>query len=511
MPRTRPGTYALSRFCWSESGSYSIIFAFVMIPLFACVGLAVDFGRANMLRDELQRSVDGAVLAAARKANMNEAALKAFAETYLAANTQLDLASTDVVLTKTSTGVSLSARASIDTYLMPVLGYDRLDLQASSEVMIGLGDIEVALMLDVTGSMCTDGEGPCTSSPKLNGLKTAAQQLVDIIVTGDQSDRSTRVSLVPFSTRIRVAEDGQGGSLMTAMTGMPDRWTGWQEECIASTGGGGSEGGGDWTCTATDTFHRVNWKIMPCVTDRFYNDPWDIGDTDVAPSSGNWLNAHGGDRSPESWDSTDTELTSDTGQTPGDPSENWNYRPDGYCADVAEANVMMPLTSDKVALTNRIASLEAYGATGGALGTAMAWYTLSPNWSSVFTGASAPASYADLADDPVAGVPKLQKVAVLMTDGVYNTYRGWKDADQQTVSDWALEICTKMKAAGVEVYTVGFALNELDDVERPIAESTLRDCSTDEMTHYYDADTVNELTQAFQSIGSKLSALRITR
>ncbi len=214
---------------------------------------------------------------------------------------------------------------------------------------------------------------------------------------------------------------------------------------------------------------------------------------------------------PSSWDSTDTALTTNTGQTPASPSENWNYNEDGDCADVAEANVMMPLTSDKTALTARIAGLEAYGATGGSLGTAMAWYTLSPHWSGVFTGASAPGSYADLADDPITGVPKLQKVAVLMTDGVYNTYRGWKDADQQTVSDWSLEVCTNMKAAGVEIYTVGFALEELTPAERLIAEDTLRDCSTDAMTHYYDADTVAELTQAFQTIGSKLSALRITR
>lgn len=298
---------------------------------------------------------------------------------------------------------------------------------------------------------------------------------------------------------------------MTAMTGLDDRWTGWYRYCTAWSGSGGSEGGGSWTCSATATAHMVNWKIMPCVTDRFYNDPWDIGATDAGPSSDNWLNAHGGDRTPNSWDSTDTELASNTGQNPGDPSENWNYSSDGYCADVAESNVMMPLTSDKVALTNRIAGLEAYGSTGGSLGTAMAWYTLSPNWNGVFTGASAPASYADLADDPVTGVPKLQKVAVLMTDGVYNTYRGWKDADQQTVSDWSLEVCTNMKAAGVEVYTVGFSLDELDPAERLIAEDTLRDCSTDAMTHYYDADTVAELTEAFQTIGSKLSALRITR
>ncbi len=122
--------FSLSRFFQCESGSYSIIFAFTMIPLFACVGLAVDFGRANSLRDELQRSVDGAVLAAARKASLSETELKAFAETYLAANSQLELASTDVELSKTSTGVSSQRKAAKSTPIScPVFGYDHLELQ----------------------------------------------------------------------------------------------------------------------------------------------------------------------------------------------------------------------------------------------------------------------------------------------------------------------------------------------------------------------------------------------
>ncbi|MEZ5924501.1 MAG: pilus assembly protein [Hyphomicrobiaceae bacterium] len=497
-------------FAACTAGNYSIIFAFTLIPLMGAVGLAVDFGRAQLSRDELQIAVDSAVLAAARKANLDETALEAYAKNYMAANSSFDIDHVNVHLSKTATGVALSASVNVKTYLMPVLGYDSVAINAGTEVMVGTGDVEVALMLDVTGSMCADGEGPCSTSPKLDGLKSAAQALVDIIVTGDQSERATRVSLVPFSTRVRVGVDGEGAAMMAAMTDMPATWTGWREICTSSSGSGGSEGEGDWTCHAHEPEHEENWKIMPCVTDRFYNSTWSYGATDAAPGTGTWLNAHGGDRALESWDSAETPLTTETGQTSADPSYNWNYAPDGYCADVREANILLPLTSDKEALTDRIAGLEAYGSTAGALGTAMAWYTLSPHWSGVFTGASAPGSYADLNPDPLTGVAKLKKAAVLMTDGVYNTYRGWKGADQQTVSDWAIEVCDNMKAAGIEVYTVGFSLSELPVAERTIAEATLSDCATDS-EHYYDADTVGELTQAFQAIGTKLSALRLTR
>lgn len=493
-----------------QAGTYSMLFAISLIPLIAAGGLAVDYGRAQLVRDELQHAVDAAALATARKSNLEEAELKTYAEAFIAANSTFDPRTLDVTVAKTDTGIEVAARTASKTYLLPVLGYDEVELAASSGVMVGTGDIEVALVLDVTGSMCSNGVGPCSSSPKLDGLKAAAQQLIDTVVTGDQSQRSTRVSLVPFSTRVRVGPDGGGSVMMHAMTNLDPTWTGWYSHCTDWSGDGGSEDGGDWECHASETRHAVNWKVMPCVTDRFYNDPWSYVDTDAAPGPGTWLNAHGGDRAPLSWDSSDTPLESGAGNTPGDPATFWDYAPDGYCADVAEENELLPLTSDKELLTDRIDGLEAYGSTSGALGAAMAWYTLSPNWNGVFTGSSAPRSYAELAPDPLSGVPRLKKAVVLMTDGVFNTYRGWKNADQQTVSDWAVDVCENIRDAGIEIYTVGFALHELSEAERTIAEQTLHDCSSD-ASHYYDATTVSDLNQAFQAIGSRLSALRITR
>jgi hypothetical protein len=87
------------------------------------------------------------------------------------------------------------------------------------------GDLEVSVMLDVTGSMCNDGEGPCTTSTKLTGLKQAANKLVDTVVWDDQSTYTSRIAIVPFSTRVRVGQDGAGTSAMATMAGMPAGWT----------------------------------------------------------------------------------------------------------------------------------------------------------------------------------------------------------------------------------------------------------------------------------------------
>ncbi len=192
-----------------------------------------------------------------------------------------------------------------------------------------------------------------------------------------------------------------------------------------------------------------------------------------------------------------------------DPAYHWNYEPGGSCADEDQANQIQPLTANKNTLIARIKGLTAYGATSGALGTAWAWYMISPNWDDVWTGASKPDPYSDLAT-MVGGRPKLKKIAVLMTDGEYNTYRGWKESDQAMVSANARTICQNMKNTGIEIFTVGFGLDQLAANKRAEAEATLQACGTD-VQHFYNALNVDQLKGAFRDIALKLAALRISK
>jgi hypothetical protein len=85
-----------------------------------------------------------------------------------------------------------------------------------------------------------------------------------------------------------------------------------------------------------------------------------------------------------------------------------------------EVNLIMPMTKDKTALKARIDKLSTGGSTAGHLGTAWAYYLLSPKWNSLFPAASAAGPYSDLTVFNSKGMPKLRKIAVLMTDGDYN-------------------------------------------------------------------------------------------
>lgn len=514
----------LARFCFDRSGATGMLFGMLAVVMMMFSGLAVDMGRWVHSKKVTSEALDAAVLAGARSlmeepddVDRAKEVARAVYEENVSSRFDLEVDSVDFEVVDNGQAVEAVGEATLKTLIMRIAGIDELPVITESGAGLpkaskggGGSNIEVSVMLDVTGSMCDNGSGPCTSSIKLDGLRVASKKLIDMVVQADQSQATSRIALVPFSTRVRVGPNGGGGDMMTALTGLDPTWTGWFRKCQQSSGGGGSESGGNWQCHQWGVEHAVHWKIMPCVTDRFYKSGWVYDYTDNAPGPGQWLNAHDGTRMPFSKDSTDTPPPHKTGQTPNDPATHWNYRSSGYCSNVAEENEIMPLTSDKNALNARIDGLEAFGATAGALGTAWSWYMLSPEWNgAVWQGDQQPGPYAD--GTPLGeGVLPTRKVAVLMTDGVFNTYRSWKGQDQQQVSDYAKQLCENMKAKGIEIYTVGFDLDSLPAAERAIAIDTLQSCGTD-IEHFYNTFDVDELVQAFKNIGAKLSQVTLTR
>ncbi len=527
---TKAGNHLAGRLRRDRSGSVLMLFGLFGSLAFVTAGGALDYGRWMQARYHTSRALDSAVLAGARALQLNQAdpdAALAHAKFVYDSNVRGRLAlKTDTIQFVTANSkmaVTASGQAAISTTLLGIIGISELPVAGNAGSKFpkatitagggGSSNMEVALMLDVTESMCTNGSGPCTTDPKIQGLKDAAKELVNIVVQADQSVHTSRVALVPFSTRVRVGPNGGGGAAMQAMTNLSPTWSGFVKTCLQDTWvpGATTEDPGTWTCIQYQTPppHVNNLKIMPCVTDRMYSSgaPYDY--TDRAPGSGHWMNAHGGDRMPLSEDGKDNSPGYGSGASAADPADNWNYSSNGSCDEYSNNNEIMPLSSDKSALTARIDGLEAYGATAGALGTAFSWYMLSPEWHNVWPSDSRPGNYSDLTNIQHNGKPKLRKVAVLMTDGGFNTFRGWKGQDQQTVSDHAVSLCAAMKAKGIEVFTIGFALNELLAGEQTIARKTLSDCGSD-VSHFYETLTVDDLKTAFKEIAMSMTTVYLS-
>ncbi len=226
------------------------------------------------------------------------------------------------------------------------------------------------------------------------------------------------------------------------------------------------------------TISGITFRPTPCVVERKGTQKY----TDVTPSSGQYV------------------MT--------------KYTTTGRCT-IPQTAEIMGLSSSKEALRTKIDGLTVNGGTAGHLGTAWAWYALSPHWKSVFSGASEPASYSELRVLNKNGEPKLRKIAILMTDGEYNTQYdtngiqtgtwGAGSAVNGPSATQAVELCKGMKAAGITVYTVGFDLGG-----NATAINTLMQCASDP-TKFYQAEDGEQLKQSFRDIALKISSLYLDK
>ncbi len=463
-----------SRFGADRSGNVALLFGLSAVVLLLAIGAAVDVGRWLHARDQTLAAVDAAVLAGARYLQTNPddtAGAVVAAQNFYKQNvaTRLPVTSDTVTFEMADDGESMTASgtAYIKTPFLQFASIDKLPLINTSTAEFSkashnIGEnLEISLMLDVTGSM---------AGQKLEDLKSAAKDLVDIIVNASDKDISTKIALVPFSEDIRLPTT----SALNKARGnnLPD------------------------TKTENTWWGPVTYYLSDCVVERTGSQKY----TDAAPSSGQYVMAH----------YTQNYTTPGNGNAFGFGFGNgggggWGAggKKSGVCT-IPENSAITPLSDDADDLKSKITNLSAAGGTAGHLGTAWAWYTLSPNWSSLWSAQSRPVDY---------NTPNYQKIAILMTDGEYNTQY---DANGVSASEssaangsstaQATELCTAMKTAGIVVYTVGFDLSGPDST----SYKTLKNCASDEQK-FYSAATGTQLQQAFRDIGLKLSKLYLSK
>ncbi len=449
-------TKLASAFWRDRGGNIAPLFGLMAIALFFSIGGAVDFGRWLHARNQTIAAMDSAVLAGGRALQVGESkkAAEATAEIYYTENIQgrLPLESDDIKFVAANDGLSVSAvgNAYIQTPFLSLAKIDNLALLNtdgvdSSRAEVGVGknagiNLEISLMLDVTGSMSDPTSG---NSTKLDDLKAAAKDLIDIVVWDDQSKYKSRVALVPFSEGVRLPNDR---TLQKASGRRPAKFRKYYNR-----------------------FFSINYYRTNCVVERTGSEAY----TDAAPGRNRYV------------------------MVQYVPNNSRNCEPGAN-------NKILPLTSNKNKLRSNIDRLQAAGGTAGQLGTAWSWYALSPNWNSLWGRNSQAAAY---------GTADTKKIAILMTDGDYNTQytsQGIKTFYPRAYANssstfQARSLCTAMKAAGVTVYTVGFGLSS----EAPAATTTMAECATDD-GKAFTAEDGEQLLQAFRAIALEISKLRLT-
>lgn len=437
----------LSSFTRDQNGSVAILFGLSCICLMLVAGLAVDSARYHNITSKIQDSLDAAALAGAKILAIDDstdADVKNTAQAYFdsaIASAGVELATMDKLsfnIDRNTSTVEAILNATVPAYFGGLALQPKLaNISQSSKVQFDMKHIELALVLDITGSMCDTPpaatDPPCTSGAKLDALKSAAKDMVDALFESNPEPGFVKVSLVPYSASVnagRFADAASGGAstdrCVVERSG-PAAYT------SASVGSGGSVGA---SSTAVAPFYSCPPTAIEPLTDL----------------------SNGASRS---------------------------------------------------TFKNAIDRLSAIGGTAGHIGAAWGWYTLSPEWNTLW-GSSLARPY---------DKDKTLKVVVLMTDGEFNVSyanggesvpwpnQGASDPNATGSSGYqALQLCDGMTSPGdsnqkIIVYSVGF--------QTPLAaEALLKKCSGAD--NYYDANTASQLSNAFRDIVNKISSLHIS-
>ena len=181
-----------------ENGAAAVFFAVSLILLAPLMLGLFDIYLASTQRNNLQDALDAATLFAARSTGTTTAAVDTVGDAALTANLVLPTGATLVASNFTLVGDKVVGYAEVSPPALAPGVWTHANVQANSEVVRSLDKLEIALVLDNTGSM---------QGTKLSTLKDAASAMVDKLV--EASSRSTQVdplkiALVPFSTTVRV-------------------------------------------------------------------------------------------------------------------------------------------------------------------------------------------------------------------------------------------------------------------------------------------------------------------
>lgn len=452
---------AARRFAGDRRGNYGMMMAVLAPMLFLGVGFGINIAQVSTARSNLLAALDSAVTSTARDlttGTIEETEARGSVEAFLFANGQRAFSEGDritldsIVIDKTKKTVAAQASVVVDV-AFPLFGAsNQQKITTESAAVYSDRKIEVAMMLDLTGSM-----KKTWTDDKLGDLQKAAKNAVSKLLAYNKgANPRVRIALVPYANAVNVGKSIAQASVFV-------------ERSMAEREQAPSSNDPKLVLTAP----RPDY----CATERKGADQYnDNGPASSMVNRDYLLDGH---------------------------SNRKDYLPSVTCP----ATAMVPLTTSQTTLDAAIDSFVADGGTAGHIGVQWTWYMLSERWASVVGTSAAPAK---------ADSRKVGKYAILMTDGEFNlSYFDVADAPdaynpsgKAKTRESATTLCAAMRKAGIEIFTIGFKLND----EK--AKETMRSCAspdTPSIQHYFDTSTGSELDAAFQKIVENLERLALTK
>ena len=495
MNKTQTKSSFFERFSRSTKGATVVIFAFMAVPIMALAGGVVDYGTALRVKSELTATLDAALLAATQAYALDDSVdTVKIVNDFISKNYTLSgktLLSSSLVVNDPTISEDGEMTAQLDvkvpTSFLKLVGFTEFDFSLNSSAIVGGQSLEVAVVLDNTGSM---------SGAKLTALKDAASDLVENLIQ-DGKD-TVKMSLVPFADHVNIGvehrfepgvdvpSDFTYNYTVPAGTSCKNTYPDSTQECTNNPYQG--------TCYNDGVPYSCQKNSWSCTGDK--GDPVKVCTDYPAKDKSKDYSWYGCVASrPHDLNVKDENYAT---AVPG-LMDTWDW-----CKQISP---ITRLTSDKDKITTAIEAMKAKRNTYIPSGLVWGWRTISDK-----------TPFAD-------GVPysdnAVKKAIILMTDGnntksmkkwtgtstSKNTGEVWghNAGNVADANNMTSELCTNIKAKGIIIHTIAFEVPEGSPVE-----DLMKACAGNG-GKYYDADDGEQLSAAFKQIALSLLNLRLSR
>ncbi len=184
----------------NQQGSYFLISALILVVMFAFAAFGMEIGRWYAIEGEMDKAIDGASFAGAKNVSNpafqgDDPALEAFAVQVAQANFPPGLLGTDTpnftATVDADKKVIVNGSVNSINNLLPVLDNSKKTTQVSSTGSAKLRKAEIALILDVSGSM----------EDEMDDLIEAAQ---DFVANFSDLEHDHKMALIAFASGVEV-------------------------------------------------------------------------------------------------------------------------------------------------------------------------------------------------------------------------------------------------------------------------------------------------------------------
>ncbi|GAA4218195.1 Flp pilus assembly protein TadG [Sagittula marina] len=192
-----PLSRTVARFVHEEDGNLTVFSIFILMCVMLMCGAAVDLAQQESERVRLQTTLDRAVIAAA-DLDQRQQPVDVVAD-YVAkaglGNYLTSVTSTPFFNERT---VGADAGMTMDTLFLRLAGIDTLDVRAVSMAEERIANVEISLVLDISGSMRWNN--------RIENTREGAANFIRKVLT-EESEGITTLNVVPFAGHVNPGTD----------------------------------------------------------------------------------------------------------------------------------------------------------------------------------------------------------------------------------------------------------------------------------------------------------------